>query len=191
MSIYHENTKIKNQSFKKEVFTDYEYECCTFTNCDFTEASLYSCNFIDCEFHDCNLALTKLDGTILNDVRFYNCKILGIHFDLCSSFIFDVFFKNCILDDSSFDKRKMNKTQFIDCSLKGTYFGDAQLKQAKFANCDLSEASFIRANLQEADFTTSYNYGINLEDCFVKKTRFSRDGLAGLLKNYDIIIEEI
>ena len=73
--------------------------------------------------------------------------------------------------------------------MKGVDFIDAQLKQAKFSNCNLDEAVFIGTNLQEVNFTTSYNYTINLQDNFVKKTRFGKDELAGLLRNFDIIIE--
>lgn len=191
MANYFENKKIESQSWQDGKIVGNEYENCIFSNCDFSNAQLQSCNLIDCEFHNCNLSMAKLSDTIFNGVKFLNCKILGVKFDCCNDFIFDVFFSDSILDYCSFEKRKMSKTVFSNCSLKGTSFIEAKLKQATFDNCNLDEAVFLGANLQEADFTTSYNYTINLQENFVKKTRFGKDGLQGLLRNFDIIIEDI
>lgn len=190
MSTFFDSENIENQQWAEAKLNDYEYEYCTFTNCDFSKASVLSSSFVDCQFYDCNLALTNLGNTLLNGANFFNCKILGIKFNYCNDFIFDVYFEDCILDYSSFEGCKMSKTIFKDCSLKGVDFINSQLKQAQFINCNLDEAAFLGTNLQEADFSSSYNYTINLQENFVKKTRFDKDGLAGLLRNYDIIIEE-
>ena len=190
MTASFENEKIENKQWKEAKLNDYEFEDCIFVNCDFSGASVLSSSFIDCQFRNCNLALANLGNTILNGAQFYNCKVMGVKFNLCNDFIFDVYFENSILDYSSFEGRKMLKTIFKNCSLKGVDFINSQLKQAKFIDCNLDEAAFLGTNLQETDFTSSYNYTINLQDNFVKKTRFAKEGLAGLLRNFDIIIEE-
>ena len=182
--------KIEKESWKEEERENYEYEHCVFKSCDFTQATFLSNSFIDCEFYDSNLALTNLTRSILNGVKFVNCKILGVKFDLCNDFIFDVSFEDCILDYSSFVRRKMPNTKFKNCSLKGVSFIETNLKQSFFDNCNLDEAIFLGANLQEVNFTSSYNYTINLQENFIRKTRFSKDGLDGLLRNFDLIIDE-
>lgn len=168
----------------KEVFDN-----CTFSKCDFSNAKIISCSFTDCFFNDCNLSMVNLGLSTLNNVHFRNCKILGVKFNHCHDFIFHVDFDNCILDYSSFERRKMSKTRFKDASLKGVDFGEADIKQSKFIESDLDEAIFYNTSMQEADFTTAYNYGIDLSQNQIKKARFSKDGLAGLLSQFDIIIE--
>jgi uncharacterized protein YjbI with pentapeptide repeats len=83
----------------------------------------------------------------------------------------------------------MIKTHFKDSSLKGVDFAGADLKQSKFINCDLNEAIFYNSNIQEVNFTSAFNYIIDLSQNQIKKARFSKDGLAGLLSQFDIVIE--
>ncbi|MFQ9315664.1 MAG: pentapeptide repeat-containing protein [Dysgonomonas mossii] len=138
---------------------------------------------------DCNLSMADLNQSTLNNIHFKNCKMLGVKFNHCHDFIFHVDFENCILDYASFEKRKMSKTRFKDTSLKGVDFGGADLKQSKFLEADLEEAIFYNTNIQEVDFTTAYNYSIDLSQNQIKKACFSKDGLAGLLNQFDIIID--
>jgi hypothetical protein len=43
--------------------------------------------------------------------------------------------------------------------------------------------------LEKADFRTAFNYSINPETNRIKKAKFSKEGLNGLLDKYDIEIE--
>ena len=52
----------------------------------------------------------------------------------------------------------------------------------------MDNALFHETQLKEADFTTAYNYKIDPEYNPMKKARFSRDGIAGLLDKHDIKI---
>lgn len=188
MELFSEIT-FENESFISEEIGHNNYEYCTFSKCDFTNAILQNCTFVDCVFIDCNFSMTKLPQSTLNNVRFESSKIMGVNFGMCHDFIFEVSFKNCVLDYSSFEKRKMSKTSFAKCSLKGVDFGHANLKQAIFLDCDLMDAIFYNTNLQEADFRQAYNYIINPDENSIKKASFSREGLAGLLTQYNITIE--
>lgn len=114
---------------------------------------------------------------------------MGVNFGQCHDFIFEVSFDDCILDYSSFEKRKMSKTLFAKSSMKGVIFDNAELRQAKFLECNLEDAVFYNTNLQEADFRTAYHYTVNPNENVIKKARFSKDGLAGLLTQYNIVIE--
>ena len=57
---------------------------------------------------------------------------------------------------------------------------------AVFKDCDLCYASFHHTNLEKADFTTARNYTLNPAANRLKKAKFSRYGLEGLLTGLGI-----
>jgi len=67
----------------------------------------------------------------------------------------------------------------------------ANLCEATFLQCDLSGAVFLHTNLEKSDFRTAVHYSIDPELKQMKKTRFSSEGLGGLLNKYDLKIENI
>lgn len=175
-------------NFRKAPLERGDYEQCRFLNCDFSEAGLSLINFVDCEFINCDLSLARFGDTALRDVIFKGCKMLGLHFENCADFGLSFTFENCILDHSSFYRRKINSTIFKECQLRETDFTECDLSGAVFENCDLEKTIFSKSNLEKADFRTSCNFSIDPELNKIKKAKFSRDGLAGLLTKYDIKI---
>ncbi|HEY0042094.1 MAG TPA: pentapeptide repeat-containing protein, partial [Flavisolibacter sp.] len=99
-----------------------------------------------------------------------------------------VSFKNCTLNFSSFYKRQVKKTIFKTCLLQEVDFTDADLSGSSFDHCDFSKALFENTNLGKVDFRTAYNFVIDPERNRLKKARFDRMGIAGLLQKYDIQI---
>lgn len=166
-----------------------EFEDCTFINCDFSESDLSDTRFTDCKFIDCNLSMTKVNRAGMRNVTFLNCKVVGVDFSRCLPLLFAVSFEKCSLDYSIFIKNKLKKTRFKECSIREADFTEADLTGASFDNCDLSNTVFRRTNLSQADFKTSRNYTINLEMNTVRKAKFSFPGIAGLLSQYDIVLE--
>ena len=165
-----------------------EYENCTFSQCNFADADISGFRFIDCGFDNCNVSLAKLDKTVLRDIKFKDCKMLGLRFDTCHEFGLSFSFDGCQLDHSSFYKRSLKKTVFKNSELKEADFAEADLTSAVFDNCDLSQAVFDHTILEKADFSTSYNYSIDPEINRIKKAKFSILGISGLLGKYDINI---
>lgn len=189
-----ENNYNFQQSFNKSILIDKkinhkEFEDCNFKNCDFSNSDFSNNTFIDCEFVDCNLSMLKLSQTSLKNVTFKNCKLLGIHFNECNDFLFEVFFQDCVLDYASFSNKKMPKTKFINSSLIEVSFIKTIINNAIFDNCNLMGTLFNDSNISNSDFSTAYNYKIDPEFNTVKKAKFSANGLAGLLDKYDIIID--
>ena len=103
--------------------------------------------------------------------------------------MFSVSFENCILDYGSFSRKKMPKTKFTNCSLKEVNFANSNLSGALFLNCNLERAVFNDTQLKSADFSSAYNYTIDPEINYIKKAKFSKDGLQGLLSKYELVIE--
>jgi len=166
-----------------------EFDGCVFRNCDFSNTVFTECTFIDCEFLDCNLSMAKLPGTGLKTVAFIQSKLLGIRFDECNDFLFAVNFRDSLLDYSWFTAKKMQKTAFINTSLKGVNFANADLTASVFDNTNLEGAIFDETVLVSSDFTTAYNFRIDPEQNPMKKAKFSTAGIVGLLDKYDIKIE--
>jgi fluoroquinolone resistance protein len=193
---------IEEKTFDKIDFTHNpldkgEYEYCTFLNCNISYADLADIKFLECEFSGCNLSLAKLTQTALKDIKFKSCKMLGLNFGDCNEFGFAVNFDTCTLDRSSFvsmaaplKKRiKLKQTVFKNSQLHEVDFTECDLSAASFDNCDLTGAIFKDTILEKADFRTAFNYSIDPELNRMKKAKFSRSGIVGLLDKYDIEIE--
>lgn len=166
-----------------------EFECCTFNNCDFSQCVFLAVTFIDCTFNDCIFSGAKINYVAFRTVFFNNCKIEDVNFAMCDKLIFEIHFKECVLDFSKFYTLKIKGTTFVDCSIVAVDFMSADLTEVVFDNCDLYRSEFAKAIANKADFKTSYNYTIDPTKTKIKKAVFSLDGLKGLLFKHDIIVK--
>lgn len=165
------------------------YEECQFNDCNFYKGNLSNVNFLECEFNRCDMSVATVKNTGLRDIVFRECKLSGVRFDQCGTLISSLRFDTCILDLASFNKLRIRKTIFKDCSLHETDFSDADLTEAVFDHCDLDRSLFHHTIVERGDFRTSYNFSIDPEINRVKKALFSPGGIQGLLRKYDILIE--
>ena len=79
--------------------------------------------------------------------------------------------------------------QFKNCSLQEADFSEADLSNVLFAECDLMGAIFDNTLLLNSDFRTARNFAIQPEKNKLRKTKFSNQGLAGLLSHLDLIVD--
>jgi uncharacterized protein YjbI with pentapeptide repeats len=187
-ALTYDDKKFEDQSFTEMVVKGREFQSCTFKRCDFTGADFGSNKFLDCIFDGCNLSMIKLNGATLNDVQFKHCKILGVLFYECQDFLFSVSFDTCMMDYSSFMRKKMVKTKFSKSSLKEANFTQTNLAGSVFEQSDLAGTIFNQTDLSSVNFTSAYNYSIDPELNNVSKASFSLDGVSGLLDKYGIKI---
>ena len=87
---------ISDQQFKKlnattETLELAEYENCTFTDCLFTNTDFSGFLFSDCTFVGCDLSMANLANSSFREVKFKDCKLLGLHFEHCNPFLFELF----------------------------------------------------------------------------------------------------
>jgi uncharacterized protein YjbI with pentapeptide repeats len=94
-----------------------------------------------------------------------------------------------VLNHASFYKLKLKNTRFSHCKLEEVDFSECDLSAAVFDECELTGATFDQTNLEKADFRTAVRYVINPTTNRIKKAKFSLRGVAGLLTQFDIIIE--
>lgn len=184
-----EDQSFENIDYSKEKLIGNEFDNCTFNNCVFTDVDFSNLIFMECKFRDCDLSMMRLNNTSLKDVRFVSCKMLGLNFTDCNEFLFSVGFVNCHLNLSLFYQMKLKNTQFKNCNLQEVDFSETELSSVCFEECDLSRALFDRTILEKADFRSSYNYSIDPENNRIKKAKFSRIGIEGLLDKYNIDIQ--
>lgn len=187
--IYFEDQDFEKQDFTGTLLKHGEYDYCNFVQCDFSNADLSEIHFTECNFTGCNISMAKLLKTGLKTVKFKDCKLLGLHFEQCSDFLFAVEFENCQLNLCSFYQWKLKKTLFKNCGLAETDFTEADLSGAAFENCDLSKTVFENTILEKADLRTARNYVIDPDINKLRKAKFSYPGVLGLLGKYDIEIE--
>lgn len=138
---------------------------------------------------NCNFNGAKINHTSLRTVYFNKCKISDVNFAMIDKFIFEIHFKDCVLDFSKFYALKLKGTTFINTSLVAVDFMAADLSEVVFENCDLYRSEFDNANASKTNFKTSFNYTINPESTKIKKAIFSLEGVKGLLYKYDIIVK--
>lgn len=189
-----ERVYLEDQIFEKKQIADLTngsvtYDNCIFRDCNLSGADLSLINFMDVKFLHCDISNATVQKAALRNITFKDCKIMGLLFDDCEDFLFEVGFENCILNFSSFTRRKMKKTSFINCIINEADFAYADLTGANFDRCDLSGTKFENTILEKADFRTSVNYTIDPELNKLKKAKFSLAGLPGLLDKYGIVIE--
>src|SRR5215217_1784785 len=111
-TLLNQNKTFENIDFSEKSLSEREFIKCEFINCNFSKSSLGHNDFIDCLFKNCNLSMATLQNTGLNNIKFIDCKLMGLDFSVSNSFSFSINFQGCILDYSTFLRRKLKKTNF-------------------------------------------------------------------------------
>ncbi|MBI1266239.1 MAG: pentapeptide repeat-containing protein [Cryomorphaceae bacterium] len=183
-----EAKRFEKEDFK-EGMPDSSFESCTFQSCTFTGANLRQHKFVDCEFHDCELSNVLLTGTVLQDVSFSGCRLLGVHFETLNNILLSFSFTKSTLDYSVFQQLQIHKTSFVACSLREVDFSDADLSGSSFRDAQLTGATFDNTSLMKCDFRGAQGFNISPVNNRIKKAIFDRDNLEGLLTTFGIDVE--
>lgn len=96
----------------------------------------------------------------------------------------------CVLDHSVLVKRRMPKTGFVKCSLKGVDFSEADLSQAILDDYNIAGRR-VRADrfLRKADLATAFNFRIDPRSNDLRGARFSLQGALELLNCFGVVVE--
>lgn len=186
---YQHKIEFTGENFSETTLLLGEYEACTFSQCVFAKVDLSKFTFVQCTFVDCDFSMAKLNQCTFREVEFQACKLLGLHFDYCNPFLLSFAFTDCTLNYSAFYQLKIPGTVFKNCQLEGVDFVEADLSNAVFDNCELNAAVFEDSILEGADLRTAHNFSIDPSFNRIKKAKFSRQNIIGLLGKYGIIVE--
>jgi fluoroquinolone resistance protein len=166
-----------------------EYDTCSFVGCNFSNADLRNFVFVECEFTECNFSVCRTENTSFKNARFNRCKLVGMRFDYCDPFLFQVNFEHCSLRLSSFYRLKLKHTTFESCGLEEVDFTEADLTGSTLSGCDIRFAAFNNTILEKVDFRNSFHWSIDPENNRIKGAKFSLNNIGGLLDKYKIVIE--
>lgn len=169
-------------------FSGSEFICCEFKNLDLSEKDFRSSKFLECKFVNCNLSNVILLGTTFRDVSFSNSKCIGVNFGDCNT-LFDLNFKNCLVEYASFESVNLNKSSFIDTSFKNSTFTAATLAQCDFSGSNFQNAILDGANLKGSNLKGATNYYIDMTKTNVNGCKFSIPEALDLLTPFGVIIE--
>jgi len=183
------NERFENQKFSETPLSYTDFEGCTFTNCDFSNLDVSGLKFVDCAFEGCNLSMIKTYDTVFAQVRFTNCKMLGLRFEDCHPVGASYEFDHCQLDFASFYQQSLKGKIIRGCRFKETDFTECDASRTCFDDCDFLMARFDHTNLEGCDFRTSFQYAISPTSNRINKAKFSLNGVAGLLDEFGILIE--
>ena len=167
-----------------------EYVRCIFEHVNLNSADLGGISFVECKFRDCDLSVAQLTRTSFRTVSFERCKLLGARFDACHTFLLAFSFSQCVLDLACFHGLRLKGTRFLECRMREADLAGADFSNASFVGCDLGAAIFDNTVLVGADFRNALHYSIDPATNKLRKARFSRNGIVGLLDRSGIIIED-
>lgn len=187
--IYENGKSFSSKDCKPEQIEKGDYEECEFIGLDFSNQNWSDYKLSNCDFVECDLSNVKLHQTAFRDVNFKNCKMIGLNFEDAHSFNISFKFEDCVLDHSSFYQLDIRKTIFTNCSLKEVDFTETNLSNSFFNNSNLIDAVFDRTILDNANLKNALHFSIDPNKNQLKKTKFSKDNLSGLLNQLSIIID--
>lgn len=167
--------------------TDQEFDNCLFDHCDFNEAIFHNCSFTDCTFTHCNLNLLQVPHSKFTDVKFSDCKALGIDWTKAYwrglNLGAPLWFRQCLINSSSFYGLQQTNIVVESCRAHDVDFREADLSGANFSDSDLSQSLFGNTNLTNANFQDVMNYDINPNSNRLNNAQFSRYEAVRLLEH--------
>lgn len=178
---------LEPQSISQTEFID-----CSFDGCILREVQFDGCRFSDCRFAGCDLGLAGLNGSTLQQVEFFECKLIGIDWTAVSWSKYmsrsPVLFKESQLDYGTFIGLALRQISFEGCSLKDIDFSEADLRGADFSRTILDLSAFRHTNLTGANFEGASGYTIDVMLNEISKARFSMPEAMALLHSLDIVL---
>jgi fluoroquinolone resistance protein len=177
-------------SMEQDSISRKTFESCVFESCDFTEAFFDGCTFKDCQFRKCKLTAVNVRNSSFSEVQFYESKVLGIDWTKAYwrglQLGAPLFFKECLLNASSFYGLKLSGIVIEDCRAHDVDFREATISRGRFTGTDLTNSLFVNTNLTGADFNGATNYDIDVKKNTIKNAIFCRYEAVSLLTSLGI-----
>lgn len=168
---------------------EYSFFNCVFEQCVFIDSVWDNAKFYSCIFNVYNLSFVNVKDSLLQDVTFNECKLVGIEFYKVNKTFFSVAIVQSSLLNCNFSDLFMKGTSFKGSRLKECCFKNTQLEGTDFSETDLQETIFRKCNLNKANFKRAKNYSLDITHNKVKNAVFTYPDVMYLLKYFNIIID--
>ncbi|EFW77422.1 Mcbg like protein albicidin resistance [Pseudomonas savastanoi pv. glycinea] len=166
---------------------DWSFSSCKFIKCNFSGAKLHKCQFDSCEFIGCDASNVTLGRSQFIDVRFNECKLLGLDWNEAASPLKLAFHKSR-LDYNVFTNRNLVGLECVECFLRDAFFQKCDLTRSSFCGSDLCHTQFEECKFHYADMSDTINFGISPENNDITHAIMSVDGALALLHKYQLTI---
>jgi uncharacterized protein YjbI with pentapeptide repeats len=177
-----------NQELKEGHWVNFEFYNCIFNKCKFNESIFQKCRFEDCDFTECDLSLIKPRYSSFFEVKFENCKLVGVNWTEAATPLRTDFY-SCTINLSTFNGINLKKISMVKCIAKEVDFIEADLANGNFSSTDFTGSRFLKTNLAQSDFRQATNYSIDPSKNFLKKTKFSLPEAVSFLSWLDIVLD--
>ncbi len=161
---------------------------CTFKSIDFSNSSFRNQSFSESIFHNCNLSNIETISSAFRDIRFENCKMVGINWSSSNSFD-RIIIIDSVINYSVFQNLKLKHFECIDSTANEVDFSEADLGSSNFSNTNLRQTSFHNCNLTKANFKGATEYAINPNFTRITKAQFDLPEAVALLEAFDIKLD--
>lgn len=171
------------------VWSDLEFEGCRFVSARLPEAVWTGVNFLECVFLDCDFSNLRIKNSRLRGCEFVDCKLLGVDWT-GASLLDSLSFRSCRLDYGNFSHRDLRHGKWLECSAREVHLVGADLSHGDFSGTSFLGSTFSGTNLGHADLREARDYVLDPTRNSLEKTRVSLPEAVGLLRGFDILLEE-
>ena len=160
-----------------------EFEGCTFRNMKLSDSRWMGAVLEDCTLEGCDLSGAVPRGMVTRDVRFNECKLLGVDWTGLGTAP-RVAFESCDLRYAIFSKIDLTKTAFIRSNITEASFVEVDLSESDFDGSDLTGTTFTSCVLRKADFTRALGVHLDPAKNRVKDVRVSIESAVLLAASF-------
>lgn len=141
------------------------------------------------QLRDCDLSNVVLDETIIDDVHFQGCKLVGVDFAAGSAMTFQARFTECSMRLAVFTGVNLRGLRFERCDLRDVDFTKADCRGAVFSECDLGGAIFEQSDLRKADFSSAQNVAFEPEQNQIRGAKISVALAVGFAERRGFVVD--
>lgn len=162
-----------------------EFQSCSFRNVRLAASRWMGTLLEDCTFEACDLSNFSPKGLAARDVRFAECKLLGVDWTGVSPHP-RLAIEACDLRYAAFSSVHLRKTPFLRSQITEATFVDVDLTECDFDGSDLAGTTFRECVLHKADFTGARGVLLDPAKNRVKDARVSLEAAALLAASFGL-----
>lgn len=134
--------------------------------------------------------MAKVVDSVFHDVRFEECRLLGVDFGRASRKLpLRLEFVRCDLSYASFAETPVKDLRIEDSTVRDADFTKAAIAGAVLSGADLAGAVFRAADLRKADLRTARGYTIDPKETRLEGAKFSLPEALSLLAAFGVELE--
>lgn len=177
-------------TFSPEAPPPMRNEGCVFEDCDFTAVVLRDVRFVDCRFIRCDFTNCNVVGAAFQQVEMQACKAMGVRWDTCSPFLFELHAHESVLDYCCWAGVDLSRSRFAGGSMREADFSEVQGEGMRLTGVDVTGARWERCRLKGATFEDAKGLELDVSLNAVRGMRVDRASLPGLVLPWGVEVTD-